>query len=128
MIRLRAALRTAIDLYRQPAFAPFGVVPDTPFDIDDDTAIDAYIRATLTVDHHAAGTCAMGAGPNAVVDPRLRVHGVDGLRVVDAAIMPRVVSGNTSAPVMMIAEKASDMILGRDPPAAALHGGDGRHG
>lgn len=128
VIRLRAALRTAIDLYRQPAFAPFGVVPDTPFDIDDDTAIDAYIRATLTVDHHAAGTCAMGAGPNAVVDPRLRVHGVDGLRVVDAAIMPRVVSGNTSAPVMMIAEKASDMILGRDPPAAALHGGDGRHG
>ena len=92
-----------------------------PVDFDKDLVLDAYIRQTLTNDHHAAGTCAMGAGPDAVVDAQLRVHGVEGLRVVDCSIMPKVVSGNTNAPTMMIAEKASDMILGKTPlPAAQL--------
>ena len=120
--RLRAALRTAIDIYRQPAFEEYGVKPDMPVrDMDDDAALDAYIRATLTNDHHAAGTCKMGQGDEAVVGADLRVHGIDRLRVVDASIMPQVVSGNTNAPTIMIAEKASDMILGRAPlPAATL--------
>jgi choline dehydrogenase-like flavoprotein len=61
----------------------------------------------------------MGHGPEAVVDPQLRVHGIQGLRVADASIMPTVVSGNTNAAAIMIGEKASDLILGRRPPAAA---------
>lgn len=120
-VRLRNAMRVAMEIFRQPAFREFGVMPVTPVNLDDDAALDAHIRTTLTNDHHAAGTCAMGSGPEAVVDAQLRVHGVEGLRVVDCSIMPRVVSGNTNAPTMMIAEKASDMILGKTPlPAANL--------
>jgi len=119
VVRLRNAMRVAMEIFRQPAFKEFGVTPVTPVDFDKDLVLDAYIRQTLTNDHHAAGTCAMGNGPDAVVDPQLRVHGVEGLRVVDCSIMPKVVSGNTNAPTMMIAEKASDMILGKTPLAAA---------
>lgn len=116
MARMREAFRIAVDIYRQPAFAEYGVTPDLPVrDMDDDAALDAHIRSVLTNDHHAAGTCSMGHGAQAVVDARLKVHGIDALRVVDASVMPRVVSGNTNAPTMMIAEKAADMILGRAP-------------
>lgn len=75
-----------------------------------DAQIEQFIRANADTIYHPVGSCRMGPGPLDVVDERLRVHGVQGLRVVDASIMPRIVSGNTNAPTIMIAEKAADMI------------------
>ncbi len=68
---------------------------------------------------HPTSTCAMGNGADAVLDEACRVRGLQGLRVVDASVMPTIVGGNTNAPVIMIAEKASDMILGKPPLEAA---------
>ena len=71
-----------------------------------------YVRRTAITYHHQVGTCRMGVDPGAVVDPRLRVHGIDGLRVADASVMPVVTSGNTNAPSLMIGERAADFIAG----------------
>jgi choline dehydrogenase-like flavoprotein len=77
-----------------------------------DEQIAAFIRARADTIYHPVGSCRMGGGAMDVVDAQLRVHGVEGLRVVDASIMPRIVGGNTNAPVIMIAEKAADLIRG----------------
>jgi choline dehydrogenase len=84
-----------------------------------DADLDAYIRATASVTQHPVGTCAMGVGAESVVSPELRVYGVSALRVVDASVMPTIVGANTNAAVIMIAEKAADMILGKAPLPAA---------
>ncbi len=76
-----------------------------------DAQIEEFIRNHGDTIYHPVGSCRMGPGPNDVVDAQLRVHGIDGLRVVDASIMPRIVSGNTNAPTIMIAEKAAQMLL-----------------
>jgi choline dehydrogenase/4-pyridoxate dehydrogenase len=87
--------------------------------VESDDALDAYISATAATAHHPLGTCKMGLEGDrmAVVDPELRVRGVEGLRVVDASVMPDLVGANINAPVIMIAEKAADMIRGRVPLA-----------
>lgn len=108
-----AGLRWGRTIAEQPALKPYmgdELVPGAAATSDDDLL--AYAREAGTTIYHPVGTCAMGrAGdPRAVVDPELRVRGVEGLRVVDASVMPRLVSGNTNAPTIMIAEKASDMI------------------
>jgi choline dehydrogenase-like flavoprotein len=82
---------------------------------DDD--VEAYVRKTAVTAHHPCGTCRMGTDAAAVVDGDLGVRGVDGLRVVDASIFPDLVGGNINAPVIMIAEKAAELILKRSRPA-----------
>ena len=116
---LRAGIRMAREVGRQSPLAPFVASEVTP--LNTDTEIDAYIRATGITVHHPAGTCRMGADDDSVVDPELRVRGVEALRVVDASVFPDLVGGNINAPVIMIAEKAADMIRGRPalPPSNA---------
>jgi choline dehydrogenase-like flavoprotein len=82
-------------------------------------ALKDYIRRGSATVHHPASTCRMGADAHAVVDPDLRVRGIRGLRVADASVFPTLVGGNTNAAVVMVAEKAADMILGRPAPAPA---------
>ena len=86
-----------------------------------DAEIEAFIRGHADTIYHPVGTCRMGSGPLDVVDAELRVRGIDALRVVDAGVMPRIVSGNTSAPTVMIAEKAADMIRGAARGSALSH-------
>jgi choline dehydrogenase len=82
----------------------------------DDDAFDAYARRNVQTLYHPVGSCAIGTGSASVVDPDLRVHGIEGLRVVDASVMPTIPRGNTNAAVIMIAEKAADLIRGRGRP------------
>jgi 4-pyridoxate dehydrogenase len=117
---IRAGLRLAREIGRQPPLAPFAAEEIAPGrDCRSDAGIDAHIRASAITVHHPLGTCKMGrqSDPTAVVDPELRVLGVDALRVVDASVMPDLVGGNINAPVIMIAEKAADLIRGRTPLA-----------
>src|SRR6185369_17381765 len=95
----------------QPALAGFeGRELPASANAHSDADIEAFIRNRADTIYHPVGTCRMGPGEEDVVDARLRVKGVRGLRVVDASVMPRIVGGNTNAPTIMIAEKASDMI------------------
>jgi choline dehydrogenase-like flavoprotein len=114
-------LRLAREILRQPALKPFVLAERLPGDhLNSDEELAEYAYRSCKTDHHPVGTCAMGAGPNAVVTPDLKLRGIDGLRVADASVMPFVPSCNTNAPTIMVAEKASDMILGKPPLSASV--------
>lgn len=107
-----AGMRMAREIMAQAPMRPYlGEEMNPGPDCSTDADLIAFARRTGQTIYHPVGTCAMGEGPASVVDPRLRVHGVAGLRVADASVMPHLVSANTQAAVMMIAEKAADMIL-----------------
>jgi len=109
--RLIRGLKMARDIMRQPALTRFGGKESkNSAHARNDAQIEQFIRGHADCAYHPVGTCRMGSGPFDVVDETLRVRGVHGLRVVDASIMPDIVSGNTNAPTIMIAEKAADMI------------------
>ncbi|WP_345944718.1 GMC family oxidoreductase N-terminal domain-containing protein [Variovorax sp. dw_954] len=119
-------LREARRIFSSPALARYASGELEPGrGVESDAALEAAIRAQVTTAYHPVGTCRMGPASDAmaVVDARLRVHGIDGLRVADASIMPNIVGGNTSAPSTMIGERAADFILGRDLPAALAPNG-----
>ena len=119
---LREGFKRARDVAHQKPMDPYRGAETSPGEnVKTDAEIDAFIRRTAITAHHPCGTCAMGIGPDAVVDPELRVRGVERLRVVDASVMPDLVSAHINACVLMIAEKASDMIRGRPPLPAELN-------
>jgi choline dehydrogenase len=109
---MRDGLRVARELMAQKAFDPYRGEEFGPGkQVTSDADLDEYLKNKSESVYHPVGTCKMGSDAEAVVDARLRVHGLRGLRVVDASVMPTLTSGNTNAPTIMIAEKAADMIL-----------------
>jgi choline dehydrogenase len=114
-------LRLARKLCDTPAFGPYEATEVRPGrGTRSDAELFAYLREATATAHHPVGSCRMGIDELAVVDPALRVRGIDALRVVDGAVFPCIVGGNTNAPIVMVAEKAADMITG--------HTNGGRHG
>ena len=119
---MRACVRLTREIFSQPAFDPFRGEELSPgSDVIDDAAIDAFLRRRLESAYHPCGTCRIGPAddPLSVVDPELRVIGVEGLRVADTSVIPLITTGNLNAPAIMIGEKASDLIRGRDPLPAS---------
>ena len=111
-----AAVERMREIMAQPAFRPFLRREHLPGPGAD---LEAYVRTAGRTGYHPTGACRMGVDALAVVDPQLRVRGIAGLRVCDSSVMPSVVSSNTNAPTMMIAERASDFLRGRaEVPAA----------
>ena len=114
----RACIRLTREIFAQAAFDPYRGREIAPGpEAEDDAALDDFIREAVESAYHPCGTCRMGApdDPRAVVDPECRVIGLEGLRVADSAIFPQITNGNLNGPSILVGEKASDHILGRDP-------------
>ena len=110
------AVRIAREIMTAPAMTPLQMSEVAPgADRTTDDEILDWVKKAAETTYHPVGTCKMGSDPMAVVDAQLRVHGVAGLRVADASIMPTLTSGNTNAPSIMIGEKAADMLLNTAP-------------
>jgi choline dehydrogenase len=109
------AFRLTRDILTQAAFSPFdgGELNPGP-DVNSDDEILSWARVNGETEYHPTSSCSMGIGDDAVVDEQLKVHGIEGLRVVDASVMPKIVTANTHAATLMIAEKAADLILGKE--------------
>ena len=119
-----AGVRMVRDLMGQPALDPYRGRELAPgAEARTDGELEAWLRASAMTTFHPVGTCKMGIDPLAVVDARLKVHGLAGLRVADASVMPVITSGNTNAPAIMIGEKAAEFLRGGDThPAGAVEG------
>ncbi len=117
---LRAGLKLLREVAAKSALDPFRGREIRPGkDVRSDAELDAFIRSAPATAHHPCGTCRMGSDEDAVVDCELRLRGVEGLRLADASVMPDLVGGNINAAVIMIAEKAADLIAGRPAPVSA---------
>jgi choline dehydrogenase len=110
MQRMIAGLRLTLDICAQAAMKPYCAEPFNVPDGDSDEQLRAHVARTTFAVYHPVGTCRMGADTGAVVDEQLRVNGLEGLRVVDASVMPVVPRGNTNAPTIAVAERAADLI------------------
>ena len=116
---LREGLKLLREVAAQKALDPFRGREIRPGkELQSDAELDTYIRSAPATAHHPCGTCRMGSDEDAVVDGDLKLRGVAALRVVDASVMPDLVGGNINAAVIMIAEKAADLITGRATPCA----------
>ena len=115
LISLREGLKVAREVANQDAIAPYRGRELTPgAEVQTDADLDEFIRNTLLTIEHPACTCPMGTGPDCVLDPDMKVRGIDQLRVVDGSAMPDLTSAHINSTILMMAEKASDMILGRE--------------
>tara|TARA_B110000967_G_scaffold209573_1_gene266384 strand:- start:2113 stop:3741 length:1629 start_codon:yes stop_codon:yes gene_type:complete len=110
---MREGIKIAHEIFEQKAFDKFRGKAINPINLNSDEEINEFIRNTGDTAYHPSGTCKMGKDNLSVVDEKLKVYGIENLRVVDASIMPRIITGNLNAATIMIAEKASDYILGQ---------------
>jgi choline dehydrogenase-like flavoprotein len=116
LVSLREGLKVARECALQDAMTPYRGVELAPGpNVQSDSDLDDYIRNTVVTIEHPACTCPMGTGPECVLDPEMRVRGIEKLRVVDGSAMPDLTSAHINSTILMMAEKASDMILGRTP-------------
>ena len=130
LIDTRNGFRETRRVFLQPAFDPYRgkqLKPHADVNVDSDAELDEWIKATGETLYHPVGTCKMGNDRLAVTNEHGQVHGLEGLRVVDASLMPTLITGNTNAPTIMMAEKISDHVLGKPllAPAAVATGAAG---